>query len=135
MKNLYLILRNLMVFTFIVVIFGSNNIIKDNSVSSILLVGLLFGIVMMLIPSVLKYFKLPITPSTVFVMSLIFSFLFYFLGLYVFNLINIPSSGVLDFGVSFIQPIKLQDRTVTIVLLSLFSAFISSLIDFLSKKK
>lgn len=135
MRNLYIVFRNVLVFCFVIVVFGASNILKDNSVASILGVGIVFGVSMMLVPNILKFFKLPVNNGSHFLMSIIISFLFFFIGLYIFNFLKIPSGGSIDFGISFIPPLKLQDRTVALVILSLFTTITSSLLDYLGRQK
>lgn len=135
MNSLYLIFKNVLVFCFVVVVFGSSNILINNSVASIIGVGIVFGIFMILVPTILKSLKLPVTNGSVFVMSIIVSFFFFFVGLYIFNFLKIPDRGIIDFGVNFIPPLIIQDRTVALVILTIFSTLVSSFFDFLNKQK
>lgn len=135
MRQLFSVLLNLLIFFFLIGIFGSAiSVVGGNTVLNKVLVGLLFGVFMMLVPNILKFFKLPVNGGSQLLMGILVSFVFYFLSLYILNFIMITGSRI-DLGLSFIQPIVLQDRTVALVFFSLVSAVFSVGMDVLSKKK
>ncbi len=136
MRNLYVLIRNMLLFFFLVVVFSGPLLIRNGTFLDKLLVGLLFGLFMMLIPNVLKFFKLPVNNGSLLLMGVIVAFLFFFVALYnpFLPLITVVGGNV-DLGLGFIQPIKLQDKTVALVFLSLVSAVISIGLEILSKKK
>ncbi|MCS7317779.1 MAG: hypothetical protein NZZ41_05680 [Candidatus Dojkabacteria bacterium] len=131
----YSIFKNVLVFCFVVVVFGANNILINNSVASIIGVGIVFSIFLLLVPSILKSLKLPITSGSLLMMNFIVGFVFFFTGFYLFNFLKIPDKGIIDFGVSFIAPIYIQDKTVSLLFLTLFSTSISWIFDVVSKNK
>lgn len=134
MRNIYVLIRNMLLFFFLVVVFSGPLLIRNGTFLDKLLVGLLFGLFMMLIPNILKFFKLPVNSGTLILMGVITAFVFYFVALYVFNFITVVGGSV-DLGLGFIDPIKLQDKTVALVFLSLVSAVFSIGLEILGKKK
>ena len=134
MRNIYVLIRNMLLFFFLVVVFSGPLLIRNGTFLDKLLVGLLFGLFMMLIPNILKFFKLPVNSGSLILMGVIVAFVFYFVALYVFNFITVVGGSV-DLGLGFIEPIKLQDKTVALVFLSLVSALASIGLEILGKKK
>jgi hypothetical protein len=135
MRQVFSILLNMLIFFFLVGIFGSAiSVIGGSSVINKVIVGLIFGIFMMLIPNVLKFFKLPVNGASLLLMGVIVSFVFYFVSIYILSIISVTGSSI-DLGIAFFEPILLQDRTVALVFLSLVSAGFSVGMDILSKRK
>lgn len=135
MRNIYVILLNMLIFFFLVgVLNPAIGVTGNNSVVSKILVGLLFGVFMMLIPNVLKFLKLPVNGGSMLLMGIIVSFLFYFLSIYLFQLIIVQAANI-NLGIPLVGPIVLGDRTVALVFLSLVSAVLSIGLDAIGKKK
>lgn len=133
MRELYVTLRNMLLFFFIVAVFSGTIVVRDNTVVDKILVGLAFGAVMASLPMLLKFFKLPVNTGSLLLVGIVFSFLFYFLGLYVIEFITI-TGGTVDFGVSDLD-YKFEDKTVALVVLSVTSAILSIVMESLSKQK
>jgi len=134
MRTVYVILRNMLLFFFLVVIFGGALRINRGSVLDELIVALVFGIFMAVIPNILKFFKLPVNAGSLILMGIIVSFVFFFVGLYVFNFITITGQNIV-LGISFLDPIVLRDKTFTLVILSLVAAALSIGLEIMSTKK
>src|SRR5690606_4983292 len=101
MRQLFSVLLNLLIFFFLIGIFGSAiSVVGGNTVLNKVLVGLLFGVFMMLVPNILKFFKLPVNGGSQLLMGILVSFVFYFLSLYILNFIMITGSRI-DLGLSF----------------------------------
>lgn len=134
MRNVYVTLRNMMLFFFLVVVFGGALRINNGRVLDEIIVALVFGIFMSLIPNILKFFKLPVNPGSLILMGVIVSFVFFFVGLYLFSFINITGQSIV-LGISFIDPIVLPDKTFTLVILSVVAAVFSIGLELMSQKK
>jgi len=133
MKNVYVTLRNMMLFFFLVVIFGGALRINNGKVLDEIIVALVFGVFMSFIPNILKFLKLPVNPGSMILMGVIVSFVFFFVGLYLFNFINIIGQTIV-LGISFLDPIVLPDKTFTLVVLSLVAAIFSIGLELMSQK-
>lgn len=131
MKDVYVILRNMLLFFFLVAIFDGTIVVMENTVVDKTLVGLGFGLVMMLLPNMLKFFKLPVNNGSMLLLGVIVSFAFYFVGLYLMDFVAITGNYV-NLGISDIN-IKFEDRTVALVVLSVTSALASVFLDTMSK--
>lgn len=138
MKNIFTVVLNMLLFFFIVGVLSPaitvKGFIAGTSVLNSVIIGLIFGIFMMLIPNILKFFKLPINNGSLFLMGIIVSFAFFFLGIYLFNFISVNATSV-DLGVPLLTSIRLQDRTVALVFLSIVSTALSIGMEVLNKKK
>ena len=126
MKRIFVILLNLLVFFFVMNIFTPTIQVQGISgftqtINSIV-VGLIYGICMMMVPNILKFFKLSVQTSSMYLMSIFVSFLFFFISRYFFNLINLGTGNITIIpGII----ISLPDQTVTIVFLSIITAIFS----------
>jgi len=123
----------MLLFFFIIAMF-TNVRVQEGTFLDKALVGILFGIFMALVPSILKFFKLPVNGGSLFIMGLVMSFVFYFVSIYFFDLLDV-SRSVFNLGISFIPEINLEDRTVAMVFLSFVSAIMSIGLEMLSKNK
>lgn len=133
MKEVYVTLRNMLLFFFIVAVFSGTIIVRNNTVADKVIVGLVFGLVMAFLPMILKFFKLPVNTGSLLLVGIVFSFLFYFLGLYVIEFISI-TGGRVDVGISDLD-FTFEDKTVALVVLSVTSAFLSIVLETLGKQK
>ncbi len=135
MKTVFIVLLNMLLFFFLVGIFGNALQVSRGTLIDKVIVGLIFGIFMAMIPSMLKFFKLPVSGGSLLLMGIIVSFVFFFLGMYIFNFIVISPKSSITFGIPFIDPINLPDRTFTLVFLSLVAAFSSIGLQLMEKGK
>lgn len=127
-KFIYLVLRNGLLFYFFVTIINGIRI-ADNNVSSNIIAGLLFGILMASVPSILKFFKLPVTSASYMLMALVVSFVFFFI-LYseVAGLGAIGRSDInLGLGGAPIRLLEVQTMVVATVLTALSVAGLEAL--------
>ncbi|MEP7104162.1 MAG: hypothetical protein ABI721_05655 [Candidatus Dojkabacteria bacterium] len=140
MHKVFVVILNMLIFFFLVVILspniqvGSVFGIPANSVMNSILVGLIFGVFIMLIPNLLKFLKLPESAGSMLLMGVIVCFIFFFVGIYLFGFVGVNNQSV-NLGLPFLSPIVLQDRTVALVFLSIVSALVSTGMEILSKKK
>jgi len=125
----------MLVFFFLITVFGAGNILRDSSLANTIGIGLVYGILMMLIPNILKFLKLPVNTGSLILMAILISFLFFFTGLYILGIFTVPAGGVIDFGIAFISPLVMADRTVALVVLTIFSALASVGLEVLSKAR
>jgi hypothetical protein len=133
MKQVYIVIRNMLLFFFLVAIFSGNIRINDNTVLDKTLVGLAFGVAMMALPNLLKFMKLPVNFGALLLVGLVTSFTFFFVCLYVLEIITI-GQGIVNVGISDLE-ITLQDRTMALVVLSAVSALLSVSLESMSKSK
>lgn len=133
MKQVYIVIRNLLLFFFLVAIFAGTINVNDNTVLDKIIVGAVFGIVMMMLPNFLKFLKIPVNTGSLLLIGVIASFLFFFLGLYVIEFISI-TGGSVNFGISDLT-FTLKDKTVALVVLSVTSAVLSVVLETMSKSK
>ncbi len=136
MKKFFVVLLNMLVFFFVMNIFAPTIQVKGipgftQNINSIL-VGLLYGFFMMLVPNILKFFKLGVQTSAIYLMSVLVSFIFFFASKYLLNLINLGQGNITIIpGMT----ITLLDQTVTIVFLSIFTSIFSVSMIKLSSSK
>ncbi len=90
MKDIYLAVRNTILFYFIALLLGSS-IAMPQSFSEKFFVGLFFGIAITLIPHILKFFKLPVNTGSVLLLCIIISFIFFVTASYMLSLIDFTS--------------------------------------------
>lgn len=133
MYYVYVTLRNMLLFFFLVSVFSGTILVRDNTVFDKVLVGVIFGIVMAALPAMLKFFKLPLNTGTLLLVGTIASFLFFFFGLYVIEFITI-TGGTVDVGISDLD-FTFEDRTVALVVLSAIAAVFSVILETLSEAK
>lgn len=140
MQKLFTVILNMLIFFFLVVILspniqvGSVFGIASNSVINSVLVGLIYGILIMLVPNFLKFLKLPDNTGAMILMGVIVSFIFFFAGIYIFGFVGVNNQPV-NLGLALTSPIILQDRTVALVFLSVVSALVSMGMGMLNNKK
>ncbi|MFS8130460.1 MAG: hypothetical protein ACMG57_00625 [Candidatus Dojkabacteria bacterium] len=140
MQKIFTVILNMLIFFFLVVVLspniqvGSVFGIAPNSVVNSVLVGIIYGIFIMLIPNFLKFLKLPVNGGSMILMGIIVSFIFFFVGIYIFGFVGVNNQPV-NLGLALVSPIILQDRTVALVFLSIVSALVSIGMEMLNKKK
>ena len=132
MRNIYIAFRNLLVFVFVVSVFGIESILKDTSVQTLIGAGLIYGILVMLIPNILKFFKLPVNNGSIFLVNLLLSCLFFFSGIYILGLFEVTAGRTVDF---WIAQVVIADRTIALVVLSMFSGVISTGMEILRQSR
>lgn len=133
MKNVFVVIVNMLLFFFLADVLGNIMNIADGTLFGKILVGLIFGVVIMLIPNILKFFKLPVTNASSFLLGIIVTFAFFLIA-NMAKLITI-STGSLSFGIAFLPPISLPNATMTIVFLSILATALSIGLEMLNKKK
>lgn len=135
MHKLFLILLNLLIFFFLISIFDSAfSISGEATIVYKLLVGLAFAVLLSFSSNILKFFKIQINFASLFLVSFVIAFIFFFVALYLLGLIYVNKS-VIDFGLPFLVPIELSDRTMALVFLSVVSSFLSVLMQDLSDRR
>ena len=140
MQKIFTVILNMLIFFFLVVVLspniqvGSVFGIAANSVVNSVLVGLIYGLLIMLVPNFLKFLKLPDNGGAMILMGIIVSFIFFFVGIYIFGFVGVNYQPV-NLGLALVSPIILQDRTVALVFLSVVSAVVSIGMGMLNKRK
>ena len=129
MKNIYILIRNFLLFYFLEEIF--NGISISQGLLGKLFIAFIFGFVMMIVPNMLTFFKISVNAGSMFLMSLVLAFLFFFLlsnGL--FGVARITSSSI-NLGLDGSPSLNL-DQTGTLMLVSIVSALLSVWLDKIS---
>ncbi|MEO6728678.1 MAG: hypothetical protein ABIM99_02025 [Candidatus Dojkabacteria bacterium] len=140
MQKVFTVILNMLIFFFLVVILSPNIVVGSvfgiaaNSVVNSILIGLIYGVLIMLVPNFLKFLKLPDNGGAMILMGIIVSFIFFFVGLYIFGFVGVNNQPV-NLGLALVSPIILQDRTVALVFLSVVSAVVSIGMGMLNRNK
>jgi len=130
MKDVYLAVRNTILFYFIALMLGAS-ISLPISFSEKLFAGLLFGISITLIPHILKFFKLPVNTGSVLLLCVIISFIFFVVTSYMLSLITFTSR--LPDLFTFIGLNASADNLMSIVYATLISSLVIVGFDTLEK--
>jgi hypothetical protein len=131
MKQAYLVLRNALIFFFIVSVVGG--IAITGAALGKILLAVFFGILMMIVPSILQFFKINVNTGSKLLMSIVLSFLFFFLlytglgGVTTFSAVT-----YLDLGLGA-GSVIVMEKVGLLIFLSLVSALASVGMDRLSK--
>lgn len=129
MRKLFTFLLNLLIFFFLIGIFNNAfSIVGGDTVVNKLIVGIIFATLMTIVPNVIQFFKVEVNTPTLFVVSLILSFFFYYLSIYIVGLISVNLTSI-DLGISFVAPLELKDRTIALVFLTVVSTILSVLME------
>lgn len=124
MKKAYVVIVNALLFYYLVSIFNGVAI-KGNSIISVTLVGIVFGLVMMSVPSILQFFKITNTTGAKLLLSLVLSFIFFFiLHSGVGNIASIGKTTI-NLDLTKKAEIVLNSALQTLVIVSILSAFAS----------
>ncbi|CAG1022574.1 hypothetical protein DOJK_01760 [Patescibacteria group bacterium] len=132
-KKIYLIVQNILVFFFVWAIFRKTLIIGGSLFVDEFMVALLYGLLIAFTPNLLKFFKLPVNFGSLFLITLIISFLYFFVEISVLNIINLTGQN-LNLGLDFVGTIVLEDKTYALVLLSVITSLLSVSMELLKKK-
>jgi hypothetical protein len=132
MKNLYVVLRNFLLFFFLVNVFSGVSITQG--LFGKVLVGLIFGVLMALVPTILAFFKLPVNFGGSFLLSLVICFIYFFLIKIQFLALGSIGGTTVNWGISGVKPWVLDDLT-TLVVVSITSALLSVWLDYISSKR
>jgi hypothetical protein len=126
MKKLFVVVQNMLVFFFVMNILSPaiqvNGIVGLTQVINSVFVGILYGLFIMLVPNLIKFLKMKVQTTSLYMMTILVSFIFFFLLRYSFNLIVLKGGNVTIIP-GFV--ISLADQTVTIVFLSVIIALVS----------
>jgi hypothetical protein len=126
MKKLFVVIQNMLVFFFVMNILSPaiqvNGIVGLTQVINSVFVGILYGLFIMLVPNLIKFLKMKVQTTSLYMMTILVSFIFFFLLRYSFNLIVLKGGNVTIIP-GFV--ISLADQTVTIVFLSVIIALVS----------
>lgn len=135
MRKLFTILINLLIFFFLLGIFNNAfSIVGGDTVVNKLIIGLIFAVLMAIVPNIIKFFKVEVNTASTFLVSLLLSFIFYYLSIYILGLISVNLTTI-DLGISFIHPIDLKDRTVALLFLTAVSTLFSVLMEDLRDRR
>jgi len=134
MKALYSGAIDILVFFFTLELFGSILKVGNGTFYQELVFAIVFAGLMYIVPHVLLFFKISASTSTEFLLSALFSFLFFFVGYYALNFVDV-SNTVFDAKIPILQPINFADKMVVLAAVGVFTAILSAGIQYLNKKK
>ncbi len=126
-------IQNILIFFFVWAIFRKTVIIGGGIFIDELSVALVFGLIAAFTNNVLKFFKLSVNLGSTFLITLILTFLYLFLQMSVFNVINLTGQGI-NLGIELLGEIQIQDKTYALVLLTILLSSLSVLMEYLKKK-
>ncbi len=135
MKGVFNVLVGVLVFYFIGYTFS--NVITfaaPGGFQGVFLAGLVFGILVALIPTLLGFLKIKETTGALILGGVVLNFAFYFVGYYLLNMFTIKSSGVVAVFHNSLT-IAMNDKVLVLIVMSLFSSIMVVLVQTLSKKK
>ncbi|RMD76783.1 hypothetical protein D6810_02965 [Candidatus Dojkabacteria bacterium] len=126
MRKFFIVILNMLIFFFLADVLNPTLVVKRvlgyESVLNSVIVGVLYGVFMMLVPNLVKFFKLSLNNGSFYLFSILMAFLFFFLVKYFLGMVLIKG-GVINIlpGLSILVP----DETFAIVFVSLISALMS----------
>lgn len=123
MKNIYIVIVNALLFFFVATIIDGIRIANGSVLSKILL-GLAFGLLVMLVPTILKFFKISVTTGSKMLLTLVLTFLFFFLLHTGFGGFASITASTIDLGIGS-DPIRLPGSLETLMVAALTSALAS----------
>lgn len=130
----YVVIRNSLLFFFLISVFESGINISQGLFGKIML-GVFFGLIMVSVPFLLGFFKMPDNFWAMMLLGIVLSFLYFFLLKSGFlGLVTFADRTVIDWGISGIAPLVLDDIS-TLVVISVTSALTSAGLDNLSGNK
>lgn len=121
-----------MLIFFLVLVFF-NGISAGGTLFSKLLISLVFGLILMLVPAILGFFKITVNAGSIFLLTLVLSLIFFFV-LDTGFLGGSVGRTEIAFGLPGFSSLVL-DTTGTIVVVSIVSALMSALLDKLAGTK
>lgn len=130
MKDLYLAIRNSIIFFFITILAGAAITLPVGFAEKIFL-AIIFGSAVTLIPHILKFFKLPVNTGSLLLMSTIVTFIFFVVMSYFVILIQF--SGRLPDLFIFFGLNASTDKLMSVVYITLISSLVIVGFDTLEK--
>ncbi|MDQ6985475.1 MAG: hypothetical protein Q9M91_04920 [Candidatus Dojkabacteria bacterium] len=133
MKYIYITLRNTFLFFFISALFARVLLSGNNEFVDILIGGLLFGIVMALMPNILQFMKIKESAWSLILLGIVITFIFFFVGHYVFDFFTISAGDVVLSSKT--KLFSVSDQTFGLILISMISSISSVILYILGKQK
>lgn len=134
MKYLYNGILNVLVFFFVTSLFQPILTIGNGTFYERTLFGVAFAVVMYIAPHLLLFIKISLTDISEFIIQATLAALFFFLGYYALNFIEI-SSPMLDSKIPLLQPINFVDKSIALIVIGILTVLISMIIEAIGKKK
>lgn len=133
MKFLYATIRNMLLFFFIAVLFSGIMFVGDAEFLDYLWIGLLFGALLAFAPNILVFMKVRENIGILFLISVVLTFIFFFLGSYVFEILELTAGRVSLSAETNL--LTVEDKTFGLIIVSLFSAVLNVILELLEKEK
>jgi hypothetical protein len=132
MRQVYSIIQNALVFFLVTEIFVGVMVVGNGSFSDKFLTAIIYGSFITIIPNLLKFMKLNVNSGSLILAGLLVALLFYILGFYLLGFLNFTGNTI-DLGTSVISTIKVADKTIGMIYLSVISAIASVGMDILRR--
>jgi hypothetical protein len=131
MRNLYIIIINALLFFFVVKVVNGV-IIRDGILAAVIIAALIFGALMLSVPAILKFFKMNVNIWSKILLSIVLSFIFFFM---VYNgVLGIGSIGRSEISLGLgIGSALVLDSITTLIFVSVVSGLSSAGLDWLAK--
>lgn len=126
-------IQNILIFFFVWAIVRKSIIIGGGVFVDELGAALIFGLIAAFTNNVLKFFKLPVNLGSTLLITIILTFIYLFLQISVFNIINLTGQGI-NLGIDLIGEVEIQDKTYALVLITMLLSLLSVLMEYLRKK-
>ncbi len=126
-------IQNILIFFFVWAIVRKSIIIGGGVFVDELGAALVFGLIAAFTNNVLKFFKLPVNLGSTLLITIILTFIYLFLQISVFNIINLTGQGI-NLGIDLIGEVEIQDKTYALVLITMLLSLLSVLMEYLRKK-
>jgi hypothetical protein len=133
MKFVYATVRNMLLFFFLSALFAGIMFVGDGEFLDYLWVGLLFGAVMAAAPNILVFMKVRENIGVLFLILIVLSFIYFFLGSYIFEFLEISSGRVALNSATTV--LTVEDKTFGLIIISLFSALLNVILELLERQK
>jgi len=131
MRNLYIVIVNALLFFFIVKVVNGVHI-SDGILAAVIIAALIFGGLMLSVPALLKFFKMNVNVWSKLLLSIVLSFIFFFMIYNGVLGIGSISRSEISLGLGIGSALVL-DSITTLIFASLASGISSAGLDWLAK--
>lgn len=134
MSKLNVVIQNFLVLFFAFAFLGDSIIVGSGMFIDKFYMAIFYGVIIALTPNILKFFKLPVNLGSLFLISLIVTFIFLFLMISVFNSVNLTGRPI-NSGIELLNSLQLKDESFALVIISLVVSLGSIFMAYLKKLK
>lgn len=134
MRAVYEVVINALVFFFIVTVFNGVQLNGSSTLLAKIVAAIIFGLVMLAVPNILKAMKIPDTTGARLLLGLVLSFAFFFILYTGVGSVATIGGSTIDLGLGPSSIIKLAGSLETLIAVSIATAFTSAGIYALSRR-